>query len=59
MFGRTVFFVLRIGLIAALWVFVWRFIEARTQRMRILRAALLVLVLLCVLAVLKITGQLI
>jgi len=57
MFGSIIFFVLRIGLIAALWAFVWRFVEPRTQLMRILRAALLVLVLLGVLAVLRITGQ--
>lgn len=49
-------FVLRIGLVAALWAFVWRFVEPRTQLMRILRAALLVFVLLGVLALLKITG---
>lgn len=57
MFRSLVFFVLRISLIAALWASVWKFIEPKTQLMRILRAALLVLGLLVILAVLKITGQ--
>jgi hypothetical protein len=57
MFRSIVFFVLRISLIAALWAFVWKFIEPKTQLMRIFRAALLVLGLLVVLAMLKITGQ--
>ena len=50
-------FVLRVSLIAVFWVFIWRFVEPRTQLMRILRAALLVLGLLGVLAVLRITGR--
>jgi len=57
MFRSIVFFVLRISLIAALWAFVWKFIEPKTQLMRVLRAALLVLGLLVILAMLKITGQ--
>ena len=57
MFRTLIFFVLRISLIAALWAFVWKFIEPKTQLMRVLRAALLVLGLLAVLAMLKITGQ--
>lgn len=57
MFRDIVFFVLRISLIAAFWAFVWKFIEPKTQLMRILRAALLVLGLLVILAMLKITGQ--
>ena len=57
MFGSIIFFVLRVSLIAALWAFVWKFIEPKTQLMRILRAALLVLGLLFILAMLKITGQ--
>jgi len=57
MFGNIASFVLRIGLIAAIWAFIWRFVEPRTQLMRILRAALLVLGLLVVFAVLRITGQ--
>ncbi len=50
-------FVLRVSLIAVFWAFIWRFVEPRTQLMRILRAALLVLGLLGVLAVLRITGR--
>jgi len=57
MFASIVFFVLRIGLITALWAFIWRFVEPRTQLMRILRAALLLLAFWGVLAVLRITGQ--
>ena len=57
MLRDIVFFVLRISLIVALWAFVWKFIEPKTQLMRILRAALLVLGLLFVLTVLKISGQ--
>jgi len=57
MFRDIVFFVLRISLIVALWAFVWKFIEPKTQLMRVLRAALLVLGLLFILAMLKITGQ--
>ena len=56
MFRDLIFFVLRISLVATIWVFVWRFIEPKTQLMRILRAALLVLGLLVVLAVIRITG---
>ena len=57
MFRDIVFFILRISLIVALWAFVWKFIEPKTQLMRVLRAALLVLGLLAILAMLKITGQ--
>jgi membrane-bound ClpP family serine protease len=45
------------SLVVAIWAFVWRFVEPKTQLMRILRAALLVLGLLAVLAVIRITGQ--
>jgi len=47
-------FVLRIGLIVGLWGLVWSFVEPKTQAMRILRAALLVLALLGVWAMLSI-----
>ena len=57
MFRDIALFVLRISLIVALWAFVWKFIEPKTQLMRILRAALLVLGLLVVLAMLKIMEQ--
>jgi hypothetical protein len=57
MVRTIVFFVLRISLVVAIWAFVWRFVEPKTQLMRVLRAALLVLGLLAVLAVIRITGQ--
>ena len=50
-------FVLRVSLIAVFWAFIWRFVEPRTQLMRILRAALLVLGLLGILTMLRITGR--
>ena len=56
MFGRIVSFVLRIWLVVAFWVFVWQFVGARTQLMRILRAALLLLGLLVILTMLRVTG---
>lgn len=56
MLGSMVSFVLRLGLIAAFWVFVWRYVEPRTQAMRILRAVLLVFGLLGVMAALKLSG---
>ena len=56
MLGDIISFALRITLIVALCLFVWRFVKPKTQLMRILRAALLVLVLLAVLAVLRVTG---
>lgn len=49
-------FVLRTSLIAVLWLFVWRFVKPTTQLMRVLRAALLVIVLLAVLAVIRVMG---
>ena len=57
MFGSIVYFILRISLVASLCTFIWLFVEARTQLTRILRAALLLLGLLVILAVLRITGQ--
>ena len=56
MLGDIISFVLRIMLVVALWLFVWRFIEPRTQLMRAFRAALLVLFLLGVLVVLRVSG---
>jgi len=56
MAGGAIHFILRVLLIALIWFFVWRFVEPRTQLLRILRAALLVLSLLAVLAVIRITG---
>jgi len=56
MLGSILYFVLRIALIVTVWLFIWRHVQPRTQLMRILRAALLVLGLLAVLAVVRITG---
>ncbi len=49
-------FVLRVGLVAAVWVFVWRLIRPKTQVMRIVRAALLALGLLIVLAAMRVVA---
>jgi hypothetical protein len=57
MLGGVLSLLLRICLIAALWAFVWCLIEPRTQFMRILRAALLVLGLLGILAAIRTTGS--
>jgi len=57
MLTNIISFILRISLIAVFWFFVWKYVEPRTQRMRILRAALLVLGLLIILAMVRITGQ--
>jgi hypothetical protein len=57
MLREMVSFVLRISLIVVLWASVWRFVQPKTQLMRILRAALLMLVLLGVLALVRLTGQ--
>jgi hypothetical protein len=57
MFTDLISFILRISLIMALWVFVWKLLEPRTQLMRILRDAVLLLGLLGVLVVLRMTGR--
>lgn len=57
MFENTTDIALRIIFIAALWALIWRFVEPKTQRMRILRAALLLLCLTVILAVLRFTGH--
>lgn len=56
MTGDIISFVLRITLVVILCSYVWRFVEPKTQLMRVLRAALLVLTLLGILFILKITG---
>ena len=50
-------FILKIFLIGAFWAFVWQYIEPKTRPMRLLRAGLLALGLLAILAALRITGQ--
>jgi hypothetical protein len=54
---NTVSFILRVCLIAIFWFVVWKYIEPKTQRMRIFRAALLVLGLLVILVMVRIAGQ--
>lgn len=49
-------FVLRIGLVVGVWGLIWSFCEPKTQALRVLRAALLVLGLLGVWAILSIAG---
>jgi len=56
MTGGIISFVLRITLVVTLCQLVWRFVKPRTQLMRVLRAALLVLTLLGILVVLRVTG---
>jgi membrane-bound ClpP family serine protease len=57
MFSSLISFVLRIWLIVAFWAFIWGLVKPRTQLLRILRATLLLLGLLGILAALKIAGQ--
>jgi hypothetical protein len=54
MFENTIYFVLRLAVIVALWLSIWRLVKPKTQLMRIFRAALLVLCLLTFLAILRI-----
>ncbi len=56
MFLNLATFALRIGLIAVFWAFIWRIMEPKTQLLRILRAALLILGLLGILTVLRLVG---
>ncbi len=56
MAGDIISFVLRITLVVTLCQFVWRFVKPRTQLMRVLRAALLVLTLLGILVILRSAG---
>ena len=56
MVAASLAFVLRMAIIAAVWMFVWRLVKPRTQGLRIVRAALLVFILLIVLATLRATG---
>ena len=57
MFTDLISFILRVSLIAVFWFFVWQYIEPKTQLMRILRAALLVVGLLIIMAMVRITSQ--
>ena len=49
-------FVLRMVLIFAVWMFVWRSIKPHSQALRIARAALLLFILIVVMAVLITAG---
>jgi len=53
--GNIISFILRISLVAAFWAFTWQFVEPRTRLLRILRAAMLVVGLLFMLALLRLT----
>ena len=57
MLTNFITFILRISLIVVLWAFVWRLVQPRTQLMRILRAAVLLLGLLGILFILRNTGH--
>ena len=56
MFREIIIFVLRTALIIALWAFVWGLVKPKTQLLRILRAALLLLGFLGVLVVLRVAA---
>lgn len=56
MLRSIVFFALRLSLIVAIWGLIWQYLEPKTQLMRIMRAALLLLCLLGVMAVVKLTS---
>jgi hypothetical protein len=57
MFREIIYFTLRLLLVAVVCCYVWQVVEPRTQLMRILRAALLLLALLGTLAVVRIFGM--
>ena len=57
MFFRLISIILRLCLVTSIWVFIWRYLEPKTQRMRILRAAVLLICLLGVLAMLRTVGR--
>jgi len=56
MVREIISFIMRMGLVIGLWGLIWSVAEPKTQSMRILRAALLVLSLLGVWALLSLTG---
>lgn len=51
-----ILFILRLLLIIALWIFVWKIVEPRTQFLRILRVALLLVSFLGILTALRIAA---
>ena len=56
MLREVVPFLLRVALMVAISLLIWRSVQPKTQFRRVLRAALLLLTLLGVLAVVRITG---
>ena len=56
MLGDSIYLLLRLGLIISFCAFIWHVIKPKTQLMRTLRAALLVLGLVCILVVLRTIG---
>ena len=54
MLRDMIIFVLRFGLIATICSAVWLYVEPRTKWLRVLRAALLVVSLLVILAVMRV-----
>ena len=52
----SIYVVMRMSLIALVCVCIWRYVQPRTQLMRVFRAALLVLSLFAIWAVVRITG---
>ena len=56
MLDDSIYLLLRLGLIIAFCSFIWHVIKPKTQLMRTLRAALLVLGLVCILVVLRTVG---
>ena len=57
MVAGCIFFILRMALIVAFWALIWRLVEPRTQLLRILRAALLVLGLIAILGMVRFLGH--
>lgn len=56
MASEVLSFVLRVVLVACVWAFTWQVVEPRTQGLRIVRAALLVVGLLVVFGALRVAG---
>jgi len=56
MFFDFILFILRLSLIVVVCAFVWRFVQPKNQARRLVRATLLVLALLTVLAITKVSG---
>ena len=50
------FIMVRAVLVVAVWAFIWRLIEPRTQFLRVLRLAVFVVCLLLVLAAMRLVG---